>query len=108
MKDKLSLSQNIELAANENSNNYIAYDSTTGALHSSKETLVSAVSTKNETNRVYQMIKDEEVLSDLGTMAGTDSTLIVNGAGNEIKTCLWSKALFFYSCPKIKLSNVRK
>ena len=31
------------------------------------------------------MIKDEEVLSDLGTMAGTDSTLIVNGAGNEIK-----------------------
>ena len=85
LKDKLSLSQNIELAANENSNNYIAYDSTTGALHSSKETLVSAVSTKNETNRVYQMIKDEEVLSDLGTMAGTDSTLIVNGAGNEIK-----------------------
>ena len=85
LKDKLSLSQNIELAANENTNNYIAYDSTTGALHSSKETLVSAVSTRNETNRVYQMIKDEEVLSDLGTMAGTDSTLIVNGAGNEIK-----------------------
>ena len=85
LKDKLSLGQNIELAANENTNNYIAYDSTTGALHSSKETLASAVSTRNESNRVYQMIKDEEVLSDLGTMAGTDSTLIVNGAGNQIK-----------------------
>ena len=85
LKDKLSLSQNIELAANENSNNYIAYDSTTGALHSSKETLVSAVSTMNQTNRVYQMVNDEEISSALGTMAGTDSTLIVNGAGNEIK-----------------------
>ena len=85
LKDKLSLGQNIELAANENTNNYIAYDSTTGALHSSKETLVSAVSTRNESNRVYQMIKDEEVSSELGTMAGTDSTLVVNGGGNEVK-----------------------
>ena len=31
------------------------------------------------------MIKDEEVLSDLGTMAGNNSTLVVNGSGNEIK-----------------------
>ena len=85
LKDKLSLGQNIELAANENTNNYVSYDSQTGNLTSSKETLASAISTKNETNRVYQMVKDEEVLSDLGTMAGTDSTLIVNGAGNQIK-----------------------
>ena len=31
------------------------------------------------------MVKDEEVSSALGTMAGIDSTLIANGAGNEIK-----------------------
>ena len=32
-----------------------------------------------------ELIKDEEVLSELGTMAGNNSTLVVNGSGNEIK-----------------------
>ena len=85
LKDKFNLSQNIELVANETSNNFIAYDSTTGILTTSKETLASSISTKNDTNRVYQMIKDEEVSSALGKMAGNNSTFIVNGGGNEIK-----------------------
>ena len=82
LKDKLSLDNNIQLAANEDSNNFVAYDSSTGALYSGKETLASAISTRNETSRVYQMVKDEDVSSELGTMAGNNAVLIVNGAEN--------------------------
>ena len=81
--NNLNLSENIQLISDTNFNNYLELEN--GVLGTSKINLADAVNNKDAQNRVYQLTGNEEVLSDLGTMAGTDSTLIVNGAGNEIK-----------------------
>ena len=86
LKDKLSLGQNLELAASETSNNHIAYDPVAGVLFSSKETLESVISKNDNTNSVYQMVKDEEISSELGTISGTGSTLVNDNAGMTIET----------------------
>ena len=81
--NNLNLSENIQLISDTNFNNYLELEN--GVLGTSKINLADAVNNKDAQNRVYQLTGNEEVLSDLGTMAGIDSTLIVNGAGNEIK-----------------------
>ena len=81
--NNLNLSENIQLISDTNFNNYLELEN--GVLGTSKINLADAVNNKDAQNRVYQLTGNEEVSTALGTMEGNNSTLIVNGAGNEIK-----------------------
>ena len=82
LQDKISLSSDIELVADEDSN-YVNYDATTGQFNADKLTLNDAIA-QGDANGVYQMTADESLSAGLGTLQGSDNTLSVNGGGYSI------------------------
>ena len=82
LQDKISLSSDIELVADENSN-YVNYDATTGQFNADLLTLNDAIA-QGDANGVYQMTADESLSAGLGTLQGSDNTLSVNGGGYSI------------------------
>ena len=82
LQDKISLSSDIELVADEDSN-YVNYDATTGQFNADKLTLNDAIAL-GDANGVYQMTADESRSAGLGTLQGSDNTLSVNGGGYSI------------------------
>ena len=82
LQDKISLSSDIELVADEDSN-YINYDAATGQFNADKLTLSDAIA-QGDANGVYQMTADESLSAGLGTLQGSDNTLSVNGGGYSI------------------------
>ena len=82
LQDKISLSSDIELVADEDSN-YVNYDATTGQFNADKLTLNDAIA-QGDSNGVYQMTADESLSAGLGTLQGSDNTLSVNGGGYSI------------------------
>ena len=82
LQDKISLSSDIELVADEDSN-YVNYDATTGQFNADLLTLNDAIAL-GDANGVYQMTADESLSAGLGTLQGSDNTLSVNGGGYSI------------------------
>ena len=82
LQDKISLSSDIELVADEDSN-YVNYDATTGQFNADLLTLSDAIA-QGDANGVYQMTADESLSAGLGTLQGSDNTLSVNGGGYSI------------------------
>ena len=82
LQDKISLSSDIELVADEDSN-YVNYDATTGQFNADKLILNDAIA-QGDANGVYQMTADESLSAGLGTLQGSDNTLSVNGGGYSI------------------------
>ena len=82
LQDKISLSSDIELVADEDSN-YVNYDATKGQFNADKLTLNDAIA-QGDANGVYQMTADESLSAGLGTLQGSDNTLSVNGGGYSI------------------------
>ena len=82
LQDKISLSNDIELVADKDSN-YVNYDATTGQFNADKLTLSDAIA-QGDANGVYQMTADESLSADLGSLQGSDNTLSINGGGYSI------------------------
>lgn len=82
--DKISLSDNVELVVGDNGNNYLDYNSANGTLTADNVTSIADAIAKDSANGVYQMTGDETLTGDLGTLAGSDNTLTINGGGNSL------------------------
>ena len=82
--DKISLSDDVELVVGDNGNNYLDYNSANGTLTADNVTSIADAIAKDSANGVYQMTGDETLTGDLGTLAGSDNTLTINGGGNSL------------------------
>ena len=82
--DKISLSDDVELIVGDNGNNYLDYNSANGTLTADNVTSIADAIAKDSANGVYQMTGDETLTGDLGTLAGSDNTLTINGGGNSL------------------------
>ena len=82
--DKISLSDDVELVVGDNGNNYLDYNSANGTLTADNVTSIAEAIAKDSANGVYQMTGDETLTGDLGTLAGSDNTLTINGGGNSL------------------------
>ena len=84
IRDKISLSDDVELVVGDNGNNYLDYNSANGTLTADNVTSIADAIAKDSANGVYQMTGDETLTGDLGTLAGSDNTLTINGGGNSL------------------------
>ena len=81
---ELATDAQISKAAGVKKNYLLSYDNTDGMLEFNSIVDLKAAVDATDSSRVYNMSTDENVTQNLGTMGGTNSTLTINGGGNDI------------------------
>ena len=81
---ELATDAQINKAAGVSKNYLLSYDNTDGMLEFNSIVDLKAAVDATDSSRVYNMSTDENVTQNLGTMGGTNSTLTINGGGNDI------------------------
>ena len=81
---ELATDAQISKEAGVSKNYLLSYDNTDGMLEFNSIVDLKAAVDATDSSRVYNMSTDENVTQNLGTMGGTNSTLTINGGGNDI------------------------